>query len=100
MANALKCDRCGKFYTEKEKNFIVPGDILEYIKIYAKNNVLIDIFDLCDDCAEELWNWLNDWRAVISGLMVNVLRIGIFLIVILRNIYRSRALRYLHRLMR
>ena len=64
MAKAVKCDRCGKFYTLDEKKFRVEGNctkgVFEYIKTYSKTDNLIQLFDLCDDCAEDLWNWLND----------------------------------------
>lgn len=63
MADAKLCDRCGKYYTEKDKMFQIHigstwGGKLSYIKLLSPNNRELDSFDLCDDCAEDLWNWL------------------------------------------
>ena len=77
--NAKKCDRCGKFYCRQEgKNYVVfakggkfglgcssisistndgylDGDYSRYKRLYSENVV----FDLCEDCAKELWNFLG-----------------------------------------
>lgn len=56
MSKALKCDRCGKFYElnllEDEK--IVRGTVLQDRCGYA-----IREYDLCDECRDQLLEFLN-----------------------------------------
>ena len=56
MSKALKCDRCGKFYElnllEDEK--IVRGAVLQDRCGYA-----IRESDLCDECRDQLLEFLN-----------------------------------------
>lgn len=57
MANAKKCDRCGKFYEKNETKRKINGEYVEGIKIctYANRK----IYDLCGDCIENLYEFMN-----------------------------------------
>lgn len=61
MANARKCDRCGKLYEEyntdnnsKKFNAIMPVS-LDYERKYYPRKVM----DLCPECMTKLANWLK-----------------------------------------
>lgn len=45
MANAKRCDRCGKFYVENRQEF--TGCMLKHCNLMASSNIH---FDLCDEC--------------------------------------------------
>lgn len=49
MANAKKCDRCGKYYDVKNRAV--------YLYIGSPNRN--DPLDLCDECASDLKKWLD-----------------------------------------
>ena len=49
MANAKKCDRCGKYYDAVDRTMYL------FIGKPAYNNVT----DLCDRCNDELERWYN-----------------------------------------
>lgn len=49
MADAKKCDRCGKYYDVKDRTVYL------YNGAPRRNNPL----DLCDECAADLKKWLN-----------------------------------------
>ena len=53
MADAEKCDRCGKYYITNEQEF--KGCSLKG----RRSNSPSIFFDLCDECAGRLWNFLN-----------------------------------------
>ena len=64
MADAKKCDRCGKYYENKNPGFSISrlkyaGDLMGRIEI-----------DLCEDCCEQFNKWLEDKNAIISTLSV------------------------------
>lgn len=52
MSNALKCDRCGKFYEEEPEN---DRDI--YIKRLENHHYFGK--DLCSDCQRQLQMWFD-----------------------------------------
>lgn len=54
MANAKRCDRCGKFYVENRQEF--TGCMLKHCNLMASSNIH---FDLCDECIGKLWTFLN-----------------------------------------
>lgn len=54
MANAKKCDRCGKFYVKNRQEF--AGCMLKHCNLMASSNIH---FDLCDECIGKLWTFLN-----------------------------------------
>lgn len=62
MANAKKCDRCGKFYeknilyTKKCRNSTVHVD---GICMTTTSNDNVDYMDLCDDCIHKLGLFLS-----------------------------------------
>lgn len=53
MADAKKCDRCGKYYITNEQEF--KGCNLRG----RRSNSPSIFFDLCDECVGRLWNFLN-----------------------------------------
>ncbi len=53
MADAKKCDRCGKFYVENEQEFV--GCTLRH-QVHCMES---KYFDLCDECVGKLWTFLN-----------------------------------------
>ena len=67
MAEAIKCDRCGKFYTSDEKIFKIPSNTvgkfpgnIGYIQLFTTYDNILQTYDLCDECAKDLWSWLNN----------------------------------------
>lgn len=60
MANAKKCDRCGKYYQLEEKKQTITGNTLCTIKLINRYGCDFRELDLCDDCAAGLWRWLFD----------------------------------------
>lgn len=59
MADAKKCDRCGKYYTEREQRYVVNGFYVGCVEILSINGNCIDKYDLCDDCIKKLMRYLN-----------------------------------------
>jgi len=54
MANAKKCDRCGKLY-----EYPICNDAIQITRdseIYGSGG---ERFDLCDECYSELLTWLK-----------------------------------------
>ena len=67
MAKARQCDRCGNFYTENckhqpvkpiHKNYSICGiqTTLDYGMYWD------EYYDLCDDCLEKLFAFLNEYK--------------------------------------
>ena len=57
MASAKKCDRCKKFYEKNNGVKCINGCFVRTIKI-CTNGPYLEL-DLCDDCIEELYKFLN-----------------------------------------
>lgn len=55
MAAAYQCDRCKKFFNEKN----VDGSIYPYIVDINKSSHGDHILDLCSTCKEKLISWIN-----------------------------------------
>ena len=64
MADAKKCDRCGRYYQEVEPTaldslaqamspLLVPGHV------YAKRSIIEKFLDLCPSCSKSLEKWLK-----------------------------------------
>ena len=53
MAQAFKCDRCGKYFSTEDFNYIVND-----LGIILKNNS--DRLDICIKCADSFVDWLKD----------------------------------------
>lgn len=53
MAQAFKCDRCGKYYSAEDDNRV--NSILRGVILKRNGGVL----DICPNCANSLLNWLN-----------------------------------------
>ena len=65
MADAKKCDRCGKYYDLKDRREIVNHPKFSeqhrkfvWIRCLDDLDRRIGDFDLCDDCAEKLYKFL------------------------------------------
>ena len=57
MADAKKCDRCGKYYDKCTKKRYVNGCFVLGIKIYTSGP--FRAYDLCEDCVEDLYKFMN-----------------------------------------
>lgn len=62
MANAKKCDRCGKYYTpyleselEKFAASVKKAFVLD--PILSRTEEAADLWDLCSDCRESFASW-------------------------------------------
>lgn len=59
MSQAMKCDRCGKFYTiENRVNTLHKRQIGGLAIEISKGNV-IQHYDLCDSCISKLLKFMN-----------------------------------------
>lgn len=61
MAYAKKCDRCGRYYDDensKDKNFRVNGITVHQMALIDACDHPIHEYDLCDQCARDLFHWL------------------------------------------
>lgn len=54
MADAKKCDRCGKFYIQRRD--ADPSASIE-LKFYNSHICTTRYLDLCPDCFESFTNW-------------------------------------------
>ena len=60
MANAKKCDRCGRYYEEREANALEElGKILSEISIPRKPQPIFRN-DLCTVCEKSLNRWWKE----------------------------------------
>lgn len=59
MADTKKCDRCGGFYIEDEKNFRFDGYVVSRMNLHCGNGTNIVSYDLCDECLEKMSRFLN-----------------------------------------
>lgn len=71
MADAKKCDRCGKYYTIKRKRDIGDGmyvndtaNVITVPQITYSEHTRIDpiTFDVCYDCFEQFFDWFNEYH--------------------------------------
>ena len=61
MADAKRCDRCGRYYDDensKGKNFKVNGRTVHQMALIDACDNRICEYDLCDQCASDLFHWL------------------------------------------
>ena len=56
MSNALKCDRCGKFY---ELDFLEDEKTVRGAVLQDRHGYAITEYDLCDECRDQLLDFLN-----------------------------------------
>lgn len=64
MANAKKCDRCGKYYENNEEHrFIHSGKIIGMVKKVSADGTNSISYDLCDSC-------LTDFGLFMDGLKI------------------------------
>ena len=56
MADAFKCDCCGKFYTNDERYLLRLGPTYSMNTNYYKNDDAIYTKDLCETCATTVKN--------------------------------------------
>lgn len=64
MADAKKCDRCGNFYIEKDKQSEINGLRVDYIKLYRSDGYCIKKYDLCDDCVTALLEFMKKRKSL------------------------------------
>ena len=62
MANAKKCDRCGKYY-DKNKQHPFTGSamvsVIDGVAFTRQDGGITNCYDLCDDCITLLKEWLK-----------------------------------------
>lgn len=60
MSKAIKCDRCGSFYEENEKLTVnnEGRTTLSGITTVTANNRCYKYYDLCDECLDDLIEFL------------------------------------------
>ena len=59
MANAKRCDVCGRFYVNEDKNFSVNGYKAAVIAILSVNENNLKKYDVCDECAKDVFDLLE-----------------------------------------
>ena len=63
MADAKKCDRCGKLYTNNTEKRVVDGFfspvVFSSISIITINNNIVRDIDLCDNCMDDLLTFIE-----------------------------------------
>lgn len=65
MADAKKCDRCGKFYDAFEftimsqKGCTFTDESADTVRMCYKSNITHHKYDLCLGCIEELMDWFG-----------------------------------------
>ena len=59
---ASRCDKCGSYYTENKNEYRekLNGDCVEGISLLTSSNAYRR-YDLCDDCIDELMDFLGRW---------------------------------------
>ena len=57
MANAKKCDRCGKYYDKNKGVKSINGCFVRGIRLETSGSYM-DL-DLCDSCISELYTFLG-----------------------------------------
>ena len=62
MAKAMKCDRCGDFYTEnvKHKSTRNRAANIDGMCFTDTSGNTIDYLDLCDDCIDKLFEFIKN----------------------------------------
>ena len=65
---AKKCDRCGELYEEyNHKSPNKPNSIKTLSENVNGNYCLVDIYDLCPECMEQLNQWLKNEKEDSNG---------------------------------
>lgn len=63
MANAYKCDACGKFYLENETKIKFVEErkptTCNHIHLISESGPLYKSFDLCDECLTKILDMLH-----------------------------------------
>lgn len=59
MAQAMKCDRCGKFYTIENQINILHKRRIGGLSIETSKGNVIQYYDLCDSCISKLLKFMN-----------------------------------------
>lgn len=58
MANAKKCDRCGKYYDKCPNVKTINGYKVLGIKIFTSYGPYLEL-DLCEKCIDDLYDFLG-----------------------------------------
>ena len=64
MANAYKCDMCGRFYAYNTDQLAFPP---MHVRRISENSEVSIFYDLCNDCADKIENLIS-MRKVKVGL--------------------------------
>ncbi len=59
MAQAMKCDRCGGFYTIENRINILHKYQIGGLAIETPKGNIIQHYDLCDSCISKLLKFMN-----------------------------------------
>lgn len=62
MAQAIKCDRCGKFFEPKNSHDIVKEGAIngrKIINIKISTVGMYDVLDICEQCSDEFREWFG-----------------------------------------
>lgn len=60
MSDAKRCDRCGGYYDCNKVRMNRNNAIFRYITLWTHNSPMSEEYDLCDNCAKKLIDWLNN----------------------------------------
>jgi hypothetical protein len=72
MANAKRCDICGRFYevSEETADLMDPYRFLDYLLIHkAEERKAVMRFDTCKKCQQELIDYILAKRAVVEEVI-------------------------------
>lgn len=66
MALAKRCDRCDRYFDRNEvtrpvSNYNGQEGLVKDLSIITTKGCS-DEYDLCDECWEKFFNWMNEWK--------------------------------------
>lgn len=59
MANAKRCDRCGKYYDENYHDRYIMGHTIIQLRLATELPNNYRPYDLCDCCFDDLYDFLG-----------------------------------------
>lgn len=67
MAQAKKCDRCDRYFDKntimrKAENYNGFEEPVNHLMVCLEDNGYAAKYDLCDECWEKFFNWMNDYK--------------------------------------
>ena len=75
MANAKKCDRCGKYYDKNESHSTDTNygrSRIDGVAFTTKNGSYCNDYDLCDECIGLLKEWLKGEKVMNDGVYIEL----------------------------